>query len=96
MDAFRASAYLRVFGNELRYWDDKSLNELQSSLKRLMQMQSLSFSKTMALLDSRMVIPTCVGLPLNLTISTTGSISLDAKASFQRPNYELNIDFRPR
>ena len=94
MDEFHASAYLRVFGNELRYWDDKALKEFHTSLKRLMDLQTVSFSKTMVLLDSRMIIPTCVGLPLNLTMSSTGSISLDAKASFEKSN--LALHFTPR
>uniref|UniRef100_A0A1C9ZV19 Apolipophorin long isoform n=1 Tax=Uroteuthis edulis TaxID=55720 RepID=A0A1C9ZV19_9MOLL len=92
LDTFEASAYLRVFGNELRYWDDSSLIEFQSALEKLMKMQTVSFSKTMVLLDSRMTIPTCIGLPLSLTMSSTGSMSLDANASFQK---SISLHFTP-
>merc|ERR1711964_471681 len=93
MDDFHGSAFLRVFGNELRYWDDKSLMELQSSLRQLTNLQAMSFSKSIQIIDSRMIIPTCVGLPLNLTMSATGSISLDAKTSFK--GSEINVNIKP-
>nr|AGM37974.1 apolipophorin [Sinohyriopsis cumingii] len=87
MDDLRAALYTRVFGNELNYVtlgskasqdDDFGSFNLPEFISKLRQNvpQEMSLTKSIMLIDTTLVIPTGVGLPLNLTLNATASMAL--------------------
>ncbi|CAI9742929.1 apolipophorins-like [Octopus vulgaris] len=86
MDKIKAAIYMRMFGNEL-YYHSNVFSDPMSLFKK----GESSLLKNMQLLDSRMVIPTCMGLPLNLTVTTTGGINYDSKHAFTKGKFNAEI-----
>ena len=93
-DEFSATAYLRVFGNELRYWDTTDFRAFDYFSYYIRRKGSIEIQKTMGLLDSGLVIPTCIGLPLNLSITATGSVHINRTKEDRSKKFELK--FAPR
>ncbi|CAI9743195.1 apolipophorins-like [Octopus vulgaris] len=99
IDKLQGSAYFRLFGNELGYWrmnDAPSTSWLKDiNINKLMQQfvkeSQTSFSKSAMLLDMKMVVPTCVGLPLNLSFAATSSVKLEAMGKIEMPSFK-NIE----
>ncbi|GAB1606238.1 hypothetical protein Ahia01_000906300 [Argonauta hians] len=83
-DKVSAALYLRLFGNELYYQ-----NQLISNPLSLFNNGQLM--KNVQLLDSRIVVPTAAGLPLNLSVTTTGGVFANAKHSYNAG--KLNAQF---
>lgn len=80
-----ASVYTRVFGNELYYTQLHGLKEVihtirdassLSVVKKMMQERDIDFTKSLVLIDGSYVIPTCIGLPLNLALNGSATVSL--------------------
>eukprot|EP00106_Octopus_bimaculoides_P004762 XP_014772204.1 PREDICTED: uncharacterized protein LOC106870588 [Octopus bimaculoides] len=99
IDKLQGSAYFRLFGNELGYWrmnDAPSTSWLKDiNINKLMQQfvkeGKTSFSKSAMLLDMKMIVPTCVGLPLNLSFAATSSVKLEAMGKIEMPSFK-NIE----
>ncbi len=77
---------MRMFGNEMAYRHIRGFESLTSGdsfnfqdfLAKLSKEHDYSFTQNVMILDSSMVIPTSSGLPLNLTVNGTATISLEA------------------
>lgn len=89
-DELRAQLYVRVMGNELAYrmLDSSDVEKLKDGkasafrddvLNNLLKGGQVSFTQSVMFLDSTLIIPTALGLPLNLTVN--GSTSVDLKAT---------------
>ena len=94
--------YARVFGNEVFY------NQLgQSSSKasepgfnflemyqELAKGNEISYTKSDMFLDSSLIVPTIIGLPLNLTVNGTASVDLKGRATIDltKPHKSILID----
>ncbi|XP_067677413.1 uncharacterized protein [Haliotis asinina] len=81
--------YMRIFGNEMYNGHFKGVDPIASVknfnfldfLTKMSKKQDYSFTHSVMLLDSSMIIPTSSGLPL--TLSVNGSASIDLQASGQ-------------
>ncbi|XP_067677415.1 uncharacterized protein [Haliotis asinina] len=81
--------YMRIFGNEMYNGHFKGVDPIASVknfnflnfLTKMSKKQDYSFTQSMMILDSSMIIPTSCGLPL--TLSVNGSASIDLQASGQ-------------
>ncbi|KAL3868012.1 hypothetical protein ACJMK2_040851 [Sinanodonta woodiana] len=105
MDDLRAALYTRVFGNELNYvmlgskasQDDEfgsfNLPEFINKMRQNIP-QEISLTKSIMLIDTTMVIPTGVGLPLNLTLNATASIALKVSGQMNlvKPSTSVVLD----
>ncbi|XP_071116773.1 uncharacterized protein [Haliotis cracherodii] len=86
LDHLRGDLYMRIFGNEMYYDHFKGVDPLASIknfnfldfLIKMSKKQDYSFTQSMMILDSSMIIPTSSGLPLNLTVNGTATIDLQA------------------
>ena len=88
-DAFRASAYSKLFGNELHFVNYDSLADLIHSLKGDDPMnffrglaEEKDWSENYQFLDSSYTIPTLVGFPLTLNIIGSASVVMKTGGSF--------------
>ncbi|CAH1772638.1 unnamed protein product [Owenia fusiformis] len=76
----KASAYMRLFGNEIRYASlDSSAKGKFNPLDFLINLASdntYEFTKSMMFLDSTHCIPTVTGLPLKMAINGTATVNL--------------------
>ncbi|XP_046361600.2 uncharacterized protein LOC124138779 [Haliotis rufescens] len=82
----RGAMYMRIFGNEMLYKHFKGMESLTSASKfnflefliKMSKKHDYSFTQSMMILDSSMIIPTSSGLPLNLTVNGTATINFKA------------------
>jgi len=79
----KAAAYLKLFGNELRYWDLSDFHKVEGDdfnlldlLIKLADENEVEWSKSTMFLDSELSIPTVLGLPLKLTVNGTATVDL--------------------
>ena len=83
----KASYYLKIFGNEIRYGDllDLDLSSLKEKfnyldwLIELAKERNFDVHKNIVLLDSTINIPTVAGLPLRLRVDGTAAVNLQMK-----------------
>lgn len=78
-----ASLYTRVFGNELQYAQFHGFEEVISSLsdvttfdvvRRITQQKDIDFAKSIVIIDGSYMIPTCIGLPMNLALNGSATV----------------------
>ncbi|XP_067677414.1 uncharacterized protein [Haliotis asinina] len=90
----KGDMYMKIFGNEM-YYDHfsgvdpfasvKNFNLLDFLVKTFKK-QDYSFTQSMMILDSSMIIPTSSGLPLTLNVNGTASIDLQASGQVDLQN----------
>ncbi|KAK3089687.1 hypothetical protein FSP39_005602 [Pinctada imbricata] len=83
----KGAMYIRVFGNEIIYQNldgqsnkpnGKGFNILEMFME-LKKDHDISYTKSSMFLDSSVIVPTVIGLPLNLTINGTATVNFNAK-----------------
>ena len=80
--------YLRVFGNELHADRLRGLNGADrpsgflGALMRTLGDQDVDYTKSVVFLDASYVVPTAVGLPLNLTVNGTATVDVRVGGRF--------------
>lgn len=93
-DDLHAAAFLRIFGNELRYmhFDSSSwpltkdkFNFLDFLIK-MSKDHDYSFANSVMFLDSSIIVPTCAGLPLNLTVHGAATVNMNVKGKLDLRN----------
>jgi hypothetical protein len=85
-DSTQLSYYLRVFGNEIKSgdiysFDTEGLKNKFNILDLLVQMaqdRSVDFTRNFAFLDTNLVLPTGVGMALNLGVEGTVTVAIKA------------------
>ena len=86
-DEAQGSFYVKTLGNELGFYDFKGFDDFKRSthsstffdlLIKLSKNQEVEYTMSQQPLDASYVIPTAIGLPLNLTVTGTYSVSLKA------------------
>lgn len=84
-DRLRGSLAFKIFGQEVGFFElfensksDESINFLDILIK-LASHQEMEWTKNFMFLDSTVTIPTMSGLPLELSVNGTASLSLKAK-----------------
>ena len=101
----KGSAYMRMFGNEIRYYNtkqsadnnipngDKPFNFLDMFMS-LAKEQTLSQKMSKILMDSAVITPTVTGLPLSLKVLATSTIDLNAKGKmdFRSPSKKVIME----
>ena len=96
----KGSAFLRVFGNELRYMEFEGLSSQSLSdrfnvldmMLKLAQGDKIDLTKSFMLLDSTVSIPTMLGVPLKLSINGTASVSLQAGGKVDMRHMPRDVD----
>lgn len=94
--------YARVFGNEVLYnqlgqsapkASGSSFNFLEM-YQELAKGNEISYTKSNMFLDSSLIVPTIIGLPLNLTVNGTVSVDLKGRATIDltKPHKKIIID----
>ncbi|XP_046557707.1 uncharacterized protein LOC124266910 isoform X2 [Haliotis rubra] len=86
--------YMKIFGNEMYYGHYKGVDPIASVknfnlldfLIKMSKKQDYSFTQSMMILDSSMIIPTSSGLPLTLNVNGTASIDLQASGQVDLRN----------
>uniref|UniRef100_A0A914ZTX6 Vitellogenin n=2 Tax=Parascaris TaxID=6254 RepID=A0A914ZTX6_PARUN len=107
-DQVSASMYLRMFGDDLKYWafeEDNFLSKLKEYLDldkllpKMAKEKSYAKSRNMMLVEVRRTIPTLCGLPLQLAIdaSLTSHVEFKAKLNLvdllhQRPDADSLLE----
>ncbi|XP_036370999.1 uncharacterized protein LOC118768488 [Octopus sinensis] len=76
--------FMRMFGKDVMV---NKLNEHPASLMKKLGKPRESLFKSMQFIDSEVTVPTCAGLPLNLTVTTTGGLDYEAKTEFDNGNF---------
>ncbi|XP_048255783.1 apolipophorins-like [Haliotis rufescens] len=93
-DDLHAAVFLRIFGNELRYmhFDSSSwpltkdkFNFLDFLIK-MSKDHDYSFANSVMFLDSSIIVPTCAGLPLNLTVHGAATVNMNVKGKLDLRN----------
>ena len=110
-DGPKASYFFKIFGNEIHYDDFHGLDLEQLKdkmnfldwLLKLSQEQQLDYTKSMMFLDSELVVPTAVGLPLRLAVDGTATVNvkmdgkMDVRQMFSNPStVDINGSIKPR
>ena len=99
------SAFFKIFGNELGFVtsEDLKVKGTKTFLDILIELaegKTMDFSKSMILLDTSLIMPTMVGLPMNLTINATASVNVKVggKLDIRTLPKNVNIDghIKPR
>lgn len=94
--------YARVFGNEVFYNQlgqstpkktGQSFNFLEM-FQELAKGNEISYTKSNMFMDSSIIVPTIIGLPLNLTVNGTASVDLKGRATIDmtKPHKSILID----
>lgn len=86
-DSTQLSYYLRMFGNEIKSGDiykldvDEMKNKLNvlDLLVQLAQDRSVDITRSVALIDADVTIPTATGMPLRMGLEATATVALNAK-----------------
>jgi len=109
-DPTQLSYFLRVFGNEIRSGDLYNINmdsiknkfNVQDLLTLLAQDRTVDFTRSYAFLDSNLVIPTGVGMPLKVGVEGTVTVALkangkiDVRRMLASPsNFDITGSVRP-
>ena len=95
IDALKGFAYVRMFGNELGFWqfDDPNLSFFKNfDIKKMVKNEKIAFSKNMGLMDTQLIVPTIIGLPLNLSVAATASVDVEAMGNMNLASFK-NIEF---
>jgi len=79
--------YLRIFGNEVHAKSFKGLDfsSRQSPLAMLLQaarQKDIDFTKSIVFIDASYIVPTMIGLPLNLTVNATSTVKFQMGGKF--------------
>ncbi|XP_046338509.2 uncharacterized protein LOC124119888 [Haliotis rufescens] len=90
----KGDIYMKFFGNEMYYGHFKGVDPIASVknfnfldlLIKMSKKHDYSFTQSMMILDSSMIIPTSSGLPLNLNVNGTGTIDLQASGEVDLRN----------
>merc|ERR1711981_295123 len=93
----RGNLYMKMFGRDLHYSSFNGLNDLMSNLASVWPMslfgqgvfdnnQNLNYERSTIFLDGKIEIPTVAGLPLNLAVNGTSSVSLISKHNIDMAN----------
>ncbi len=103
------SYYMRIFGNEIRFddfhgFDTETIKEKFNYLQWLIELakdHEIDATKSIQFLDSSLVVPTAVGLPLKLSVEGTAVMDVKVRGKLDLRNLaaaELDIDgsVRPR
>ena len=105
------SYYIRIFGNEIRYddfhgFDIDTIKEKFNYLQWLIELakeHEIDATKSIQFLDSSLVVPTVVGLPLKLSVDGTAVMDVKIRGKLDLRNIgaaprSLDIDgsIRPR
>ncbi|CAB3385673.1 Hypothetical predicted protein [Cloeon dipterum] len=96
---------MRIFGNELKYLNYEGEDQVKtlfetlnpkSRLQNVLNQEEVNFEKSTMFLDSMYVVPTGVGLPINLNAIGTAAIDFKTSGSFKAPKLletgEMDID----
>ena len=82
-DDLQGSAYLRMFGNEMKYIDFKDMKTKKGQefnildfLIKLAQEHKIDMSRSYMFLDSTVTVPTAAGLPLKLAVNGTATVRM--------------------
>jgi len=107
-DPTQVSYFLRIFGNEIRSGDIFSLDAIKARfstydpLAMLAQDRSIDFTRNFAFLDTNLVVPTGVGMPLRLgvegtvTVALTANGKIDLRSMLRTPsNFDVTGSVRP-
>ncbi|CAD5111637.1 DgyrCDS929 [Dimorphilus gyrociliatus] len=107
-ERMQASAFARVFGNEIYYTDVHDWNFPSTNRASYMEMfqnmadgsSAMDFTKSVQFLDLEMSIPTHMGLPLKLKLTASSTMNLKAqgKADFRSlfmGQLDINGQLRP-
>jgi hypothetical protein len=93
-DKITTSMYTKVFGNEIMFqeltsddWAQLQDFNILNFLIRLAEPKKVDVTKNYQFLDSSLIVPTCVGLPLNLTVNGSASVSLDVDGNIDLRNF---------
>ena len=94
------SYYIRIFGNEIRYddfhgFDIDTIKEKFNYLQWLIELakeHEIDATKSIQFLDSSLVVPTVVGLPLKLSVDGTAVMGVKIRGKL----YLRNIGAAPR
>lgn len=109
-DEVAGSIYFRMFGNELQYLSmggpgraRKQSPNLMDILLKLAKQNSYQVTQNIMFMDSTIVIPTSVGIPLKLTVNGTATVDLkvagkmDVRKATSRPsNMHIEGVVQPR
>lgn len=101
----KATYYMRIFGNELRYEDlhNIDLSQLKDKVNflnwiiDLAEEHDIQLTKSMSFLDTTMTVPTSTGLPLKLSADGTFSMSMKVKGKMDmRKTFDITGTISPR
>ncbi|KAL4235950.1 hypothetical protein ACF0H5_004338 [Mactra antiquata] len=102
----RASMYMRVFGNELRYMNIRGMDSILAGsdfnlldmLIKFAEDNDYTYSHSIMFLDSSFIVPTASGFPLNLTVNGTATLDLRLKGKMdlrRLPSVDINGLIQP-
>ena len=105
----RGNMYMRLFGKDLYYNSFQGLSNLMSNtvMKPMdfigfnLGENKMNFSKSSMFLDGSIIVPTIVGMPMNLTVNGTNTVNLqtetflDVKDIFRTGSALLNAKVYP-
>ncbi len=89
----RGNMYMRMFGKELYYSSFNGINDLASDASAFWPTSlfgignsnnnnGIDFSRSSIFLDGKIVVPTAAGLPLDLAVNGTSTVSLKSETEF--------------
>ncbi|KAF4531743.1 hypothetical protein B566_EDAN015189 [Ephemera danica] len=101
----KISLGVKIFGNELKYFNflgDEKMKKLFNSLNPVQQLKNLlaeneiTFEKSTMFLDSSYAVPTSVGLPIKLNAIGTAAVNFKTTGSFKAADFlntgDLNVE----
>ena len=105
----RGNMYMRLFGKDVYYNSfqginallDKSMYQIFNSIGFSPQASKISYSHSNMFLDGSVILPTILGMPLNLTVNGTSTIrfnsenSIDVKNLFSKGQATLHSKIDP-
>ena len=103
----RASLYIKLFNNELNFWDFANLGDNEPNFSEMLlalsQRQEYNARRSLAVLDSQLRIPTIIGLPLEVTVDGNAVVDvgvggkLDLRQVLEsRAGFDLEGFVKPR
>jgi hypothetical protein len=103
-DKIMTSMYVKMFGNDMGFaeldsddWAKLQDFNLLDFLIKLAEPKKIDITRNYQFLDSSLIVPTCVGLPMNLTVNGTASVSLDVDGNIDLRNFAAsprNLDIK--
>eukprot|EP00106_Octopus_bimaculoides_P022203 XP_014789645.1 PREDICTED: uncharacterized protein LOC106883230 [Octopus bimaculoides] len=86
--------FMRIFGK------DVMVNKFNKNPMSMLGKPRTSLFKTMQFIDSKITVPTCMGLPLNLIVTTTGGLDYESKNGYEKAKFlagfKLSAEFQVR